>query len=191
MHKRITYICYNLSSKTNWHYPVFFSPYTKPIMIIETKLSEKEFISASVATFWSRGFFKILLIGLPFLVAFNIFSSRKTTDSIIPTLLPAILIFGLMFLVVRFSLKKAYRQNHRAGENIEYNFTDTHLVVTGESFSSEMTWEKIHKVTRTKNWLFVWHSGQIANAIPLRLVSSEEMMQLKEIMEKNKTKNTL
>lgn len=160
-------------------------------MIIKTKLSENEYINASVATILSRKYSKLFMLVFLIILATNIFTSTVTKDSLIPTILPPILIFGVMFFLFRYSLKKAYQKNYRASENIEYNFTDAHLLITGESFTSEMTWNKIYKVTKTKNWLLVWQSSQIANAIPLRLVSSEDLSELKDIIQKNNIKNNL
>ena len=162
-------------------------------MIIETKLSEKEFINASLATIWSRKYSKIFLIVFLVIIASNIFTttSNATKDTFIPVVLPPILIFGIVFFIFRYNFKNAYKKNFRVSENIEYNFTDTNLLITGESFTSEMTWNKIYKVTKTKNWLLVWQSSQIANVIPLRLVSTENLNQLKDIMQKNNTKNNL
>jgi hypothetical protein len=160
-------------------------------MIIKTKLSEKEFIDASLAIIWSRRYSKLLLLVLLFIVTINLFNSTSTKDSLISLVLPPILIFGGLFIVFRYSFKRAYQKNYKAGENIEYNFTDSHLLITGESFNSEVTWNKIYKVTKTKKWLLVWHISQIANAIPLRLLSSEDLTQLKDILQKNNTKNNL
>ena len=160
-------------------------------MIIKTKLSEKEFTDASLATIWSRKYLKVFLLVFLFILVTNLFNSTLAVGSLIPSVLPPILIFGGLFFVFRYSFKKAYQKNYRASENIEYNFTDSHLLITGESFNSEMTWSKIYKVTKTKKWLLVWHSSQIANAIPLRLISSEDLNKLKNIMQNNNTKNNL
>lgn len=163
-------------------------------MIIKTKLSEKEFISASLATIWSRKFSKAFLVIFVLVIAINISTATFTKNpvtTVIPNILPPVLIFGIFFFVFRYSFKKAYQKNYRASENIEYNFTDTHILITGESFNSEMTWNKIYKVTKTKNWLLIWQSSQIANAIPLRLISSQDIVHLKNILQKNNTKNNL
>ncbi len=160
-------------------------------MTIKTKLSEKDFINASLATIWSRKYLKIFLIVFLVILAINIFNSISRNDAIIPSIVPPILIFGMVFFVFRFSLKNAYKKNYRSSENIDYNFTDNHLLISGESFSSEMTWDKIYKVTKTKNWILIWQSSQTANAIPLNLVSAEDLIQLKNIMQKNNTANNI
>lgn len=160
-------------------------------MIIKTRLTEKEFISASLATVWARKYSKIFLVLFSLFLVINLFSSFSRNDSVIPFIVPPILIFGLFFFVFRYSIKNAYKKNYRAGETIEYNFTDTHLLMTGESFTSEMTWNKIYRVTKTKNWLLVWHGSQSANAIPLSLIPSENINQLKVILQNNGTKNNL
>ena len=160
-------------------------------MIIKTKLSEKDFIDASLATIWARKYSKVFLIVFLLIIASNIFNSTFTKNSVIPFILPPLLIFGGLFLAIRYGFKKAYQKNYRSSENIEYNFTDNYLQITGESFTSEMSWNKIYKVTKTKNWLLVWQSSQSANVIPLRLMSSEDLQHLKDIMQKNHAKHNL
>jgi hypothetical protein len=40
------------------------------------------------------------------------------------------------------------------------------MKITGETFSSEMDWSKIYKVLELKNWILIYQSKLIANAIP-------------------------
>ena len=77
------------------------------------------------------------------------------------------------------------------GETIEYQFYKEYLVVKGESFSTESTWDKIYKVTQTKNWVFIWQSRQAANIIPRRDIWEGDLTHLKEILEGHKVKNNL
>lgn len=162
-------------------------------MTVKTKLSEKDFTKASLTIIWSRPFSKIAVIIFLVILGFNMFGSVSSSPIklIVPTLVPPLIIFGIFFLVFRYSIKKSYQKNQRASETITYNFTDTHLGISGESFNSEMTWNKIYKVTQTKSWLLIWQNSQMANAIPLSLVSAEQLAALKVILTKNNTKNNL
>ncbi|MBL0183120.1 MAG: YcxB family protein [Chitinophagaceae bacterium] len=74
---------------------------------------------------------------------------------------------------------------------MEYRFDGSNLVIKGESFKSELSWDKIPKVTQTKNWLLIWQGGQIANAIPKRDIPDGLPAELKAILAKNGVKNNL
>jgi len=63
--------------------------------------------------------------------------------------------------------------------------------MTGESFHSQLTWDKVYKVTETKNWILIWQNRQIANAIPKRDVWDGQIEDLKKILTAHKIKNNL
>lgn len=51
-------------------------------------------------------------------------------------------------------------------EQIRYEFTDEKILLTGESFASEMEWQKIHKVLELRDWILIYQSKQVFNVIP-------------------------
>ena len=80
------------------------------------------------------------------------------------------LVFGLYIviflpLVVYYKAKKNFQNNLRVQEPIVYEFTDETIKLTGESFNTEFTWEKTHKVIELKNWMLIYQNNLVANAI--------------------------
>jgi hypothetical protein len=98
---------------------------------------------------------------------------------------------GFLSLFTLLGAVLNYRSNARIKETIEYNFGDKYLEVKGDSFSSQLTWDKIYRVTRTKNWLLIWQSRQVANVIPLRDIWAGDVTRLKEILDSHQVKNNL
>ena len=58
--------------------------------------------------------------------------------------------------ITYFSTQKNYKANQRISEQIEYKFHQDNFETVGESFQSVLSWNKIHKVNKTKNWLLIW-----------------------------------
>lgn len=160
-------------------------------MIIRTKLSKEEYKSACLAIIWSKNTFKIFAAIFLLVTLVNIFTSRDPVVGILPAIVPVIIIGGLMYFVFGFSLSKAYKNNPRISEQLEYQLSNSGIIIIGETFKSELNWEKFHKVTATKKWLLLWHSSQLANAIPINLVSAEMLSDLKKIVNDHHVKNNL
>jgi hypothetical protein len=163
--------------------------------IIETRLSEKQFINATLVLLTQKRITWIApVIGI-FLLVSTLFSRGKSSNSFGMLLVPFIYLIvfsGLLPLLTWFRAKKIYNaRSSRAKEKISYEFQDNQLDIRGESFTATLSWDKIHKVTTTKNWLFIWQNSQYANCIPKKDVWEGEIMKLREILEKNKVRNNL
>lgn len=160
-------------------------------MIIKSKLSEQDFINANFVLLYSRTMVKVLtgIFAFSFLVSVStaLFSSKVGISQII---LPLIMILFLPVFTY-FTAKKNYASNKRTSETIEYIFSNDQLTMTGESFNSTMSWNKIHKVSQTKNWVLIWQNSQIANPIPKRDIWEAEINSLKEILNLHHVKNNL
>jgi len=160
-------------------------------MIIKTKLTERDFINATFVLLFKRIIIKIffavmLLSVLLFLVSAFVFSIISVSQIIMP------LIFLFLFPVLTyFSAKRSYASNKRFNETIEYNFENEYLSIKGETFNVQASWDKIYKVTQTKNWIFIWHSRQQANTIPKKDIWEGDQDKLKELLDKHKVKNNL
>ena len=102
-----------------------------------------------------------------------------------------LIILTVMPLFTYFTAKKNYAANQRISETIEYQFDKDNLLMKGESFNSQLTWDKVYKVTQTKNWILIWQNRQIANPIPKRDVWEEQIENLKKVLQEHKVKNNL
>ena len=159
--------------------------------IIETQLTEKEFINANmVLLYQKRTTWFPLIVGILILMyaIFTLIFYPSRVDLI--TFGIPLIVIGVLPSSAYFRAKKIFHSS-RANEKILYEFRENQLVITGESFSSQLTWDKIHKVTGTKNWIFVWHNSQLANPIPKKDIWEGEILKLREILDANKIKHNL
>lgn len=65
-------------------------------------------------------------------------------------------IFGLFLtaglrIQVYFAAKRTFKTDERISERIEYRFDKEEIAITGESFNSSLTWDKIYSVTENKD----------------------------------------
>lgn len=98
-----------------------------------------------------------------------------------------LLIFGLFFtiglpIIVYFTAKKVYKSNGRVSEMMIYEFDNEYFQITGESFNSKQTWNKVHSVTENKDWILIWQNQQIANVVPKRNFKGEELKLFRELV---------
>lgn len=93
---------------------------------------------------------------------------------------------------VYFSAKKNYNKHPRIKESIQYVFDNETFYSKGESFEATLTWDKIYKITESENFIFIWHSQQVANIIPKRYFKEGEFDAFKQIVKLYRTiKNKL
>jgi hypothetical protein len=79
--------------------------------------------------------------------------------------------------------KKNYNSDSRISETISYEFTNDVIEISGASFHSKLTWDKIYELTVTKSWVLIWQNGQVANVISRRDMDSNQIQELKNITE--------
>jgi uncharacterized membrane protein YkvI len=161
------------------------------IMTITTKLSAKDYTNASLAILWQKLSTKIVVVLFSLVVLLNLFVAAASNESRITEQLPLLIIFLIFSLVIYYSIKRAYSNNKRVSETITYHFKEDTYTIKGESFTSELTWNKVQKVTITKNWLLLWQTRSTANAIPRRDIDNEILNKMKTILAKHKVKNNL
>ena len=151
-------------------------------IILTTKLSFNDFIKVSYHLTYRKfsmkfitGIGLLILLMIPFL--FNHFKE-------FPWFL---LIFGLFIsigqpVLIYFTAKKNYMSNGRISETINYEFDKESIQMTGESFNSKLTWDKIYSVTENKFWILIWQNRQSANVVPKRDFKNGELQIFKNIV---------
>lgn len=151
---------------------------------IETHLSQKDYIKVNFYFTYRKISIK-LFTGIGAFVLFisivNIIIDRY------PSFPTGELIFGIVFvfgipLLTYLSAKRNYKTNARISEKITYSFDPEMIKVNGESFNSEMTWNKMFKVTESKDWMLLWQNRQVANIIPKRDLNIEQLNELRSII---------
>ncbi len=84
----------------------------------------------------------------------------------------------LPFFVYRMA-RKAYDASALLQETIEYEFSDKFVALTGQSFAVEKDWEMLPKVEEIGKWFFIYESDKMANLIPFKCMTDEELKQLR------------
>ena len=162
-------------------------------IVLTTKLSIDDYIKVNYHLLYRKlaikfmtgiGLFMLLIITF----SFNDFTSFPWFQ----------LIFGLFLTVglpvqVYFAAKRNYKSTGRISETIAYEFDKEHIQLTGESFNSKLTWDKIYSVTENKDWVLIWQNRQIANVVPKRDFKDGQLQAFKDIVKlqsglKNKLK---
>lgn len=145
---------------------MFVITYKKPMMIILTILGLIMFFGAIV-----------YLVFFPYLLNE-------------PPIFP--LVFGLITVIIPLSIyrycKRSYSSNSRLQEKITYEFTEDKIFITGESFKTEMTWEKIFKVQELKDCILLYQSRATFNLIP-KEPFGDRLNEFKDLVLKSNLKN--
>jgi hypothetical protein len=89
-------------------------------------------------------------------------------------------------LMIKFSARRNYRSNKRISEKIRYDIDREFIELTGDSFTSKLTWDKVYNVTETKEWLLIWQNSQVANVVPKRDLKEDEIQVFKSIVKGQK-----
>lgn len=106
------------------------------------------------------------------------------------------LVFGILIVFlfpasVYVSAKKMFASSARLQEHITYEFTEDLIRVTGESFKSEMNWEKIYKIVELKSWFLIYQNKSVANLISKTTLGDQQGAFKKLIQSKLNVKQKL
>ncbi len=150
-------------------------------IIINSKLEQKDYLKAVLKKplfliFPVTGFFMILLY-----VSYFIGDYSYGNPPVFQ------LILGLFFMIgfpslLYYQIKKNFNSNKQVQEDIKYTFTPDIILVNGETFNSEMSWEKVYKVKESKDLIFIYQSRQIAYFIPKRYFSGQQLQDFKQMV---------
>jgi hypothetical protein len=158
---------------------------------ITTQLTIDDYIKINYHLFYRKWTSKFL-IGLGLFMFLTIpFNYQLTNKFPYNQLIMGILFIFLYPVNIYFSAKKNFRANSRLQEKITYTFDESNIRLQGDSFNSQLSWDKIYKVTENKIWILIWQNKQVANIIPKRDFNSSELELFKKIVVKNKISNKL
>lgn len=154
-------------------------------LILTTKLSVEDFTRVNYHFLYRKIPMKVLRgMGIFFLIITPFY--YNDISALIGTLLLGCFFTFAFPLVTYFSSKSAYQSNPRLSEAIVYEFDKEHINVKGESFNSQLTWNKVYRVTETKEWVLIWESSQLAHIVPKRDFRNTDFQLFKEIVKSHK-----
>ncbi len=161
-------------------------------MIIQTKLSKKDFINANLTLKYSSVFLKIMFIlGITVLILVIIFLVLFPEYFSMAFVIPPVFMSLLPFSLHYYSAASFFEKNPKEGEKMAYVFDKDDFAIKGESFQSEFKWTAIKKVKTIMSWLFIFHKNGIINPIPKASLFDSEIQELKELLENNRVNNNL
>lgn len=157
-------------------------------IIIESKLSLEDYRKLSFQLLykrWSIIFVTVwgfIMLFFPFLILTILPGARINI---------ACLVVGMIFILLYpiltyFSSKSNYAAQKRIGEAVTYTFDDETIRSKGESFESTFTWDKVYRISQTKQFLLLWESKVTAHIIPLRYCSAEQLNAIRAVASKYK-----
>lgn len=162
-------------------------------MKIDTNIKLKDYIKLMYILTYRRIGMKFASILGIFLFTFCIMYFIGIIESAefpwLPIAYSAIIII-VMPLSIYYSAKSNYKTNARLQEKIAYEISDELIRITGESFNSEMTWEKTYKVLELKNWFLFYQNKLVANIIPKECVGNQTQ-ELREIINRQNINSKL
>lgn len=80
-------------------------------------------------------------------------------------LLAAVYLLGFIPALIYFKCRKNFKAKNRLTEDMEWRIDKEWIAVTGESFETKMTWDKIYRVVETKAVFLIYHSKFMAHVV--------------------------
>ncbi|WP_210151121.1 YcxB family protein [Chryseobacterium scophthalmum] len=159
-------------------------------MTVKTHITFKDFLNFNI----KNSFPRIIIFSLIILAIFglNFSNAEYNTKEIFKS---ASIWFAavFVFIIIRsyFSLKNAFYSNKKIQEEIVYTFTDEKVQTKGETFDGDFIWNTVHRVKETKDWFLIYQSKTTMNMVPKKYFSPSEIIELRNIIEKNNVKARL
>ncbi len=93
-----------------------------------------------------------------------------------------ILITVVQPITIYWTIKRNYDSSNHLGELLEIELSKTEIKVQGESFYTEIKWEKIFKIDEQTNWFLIYQNNLSAIIIPKKEFGSNQLEEFKRIL---------
>ena len=156
---------------------------------IKTKLTFEDFRKLNFFLLYRKGITRFALIfgSMMLLIIFVPYLTSIPFWEEFPTF-PFGIAFAMTFIPpysIFRTARKNYNTNKMISEEICYEFDKETISISGDTFNSTMKWDQIFEITLSKSWLLIWQNSQVANAIPRRDITNEQIETIKDLV-KNK-----
>lgn len=155
-------------------------------MKIETKIEFKDYLDWNIQLILRKPIVFISPVIILILVFFNI---NEFNFYLYLIVLAGILIWAPFKIFHK--IKKDFYSNPTLQESITYNFSSDKIQIFGETFESEFSWSTINRIIETKNWFTIYQSSNIANLIPKKNFTQQQIIELRNIITQNNVKSRL
>lgn len=163
----------------------------KQLINLTTKISYKEYRQLVLQLTWQRlptksmaaiGAFFILMAILALLTAMAS-SDFSQVNSVIVNLVLGLILGLLLPLAALVSAKQSYATNKMMHEELYYEIDEEAVKIHGETFNNEVMWKSLWKIVELKDWIVLYQSKTLANFIPKRAISAENLSVIKNIFD--------
>lgn len=139
---------------------------------------------------YRRPIYILVTLLLLFLLGMNVLLGVFLGAKGVPSSGPPIVMLVLLPLITIFTAIRQYRSSPEYKKPVLFTFDEESVYIKADkSGRSELS--VLHKVVKTGSWLLIYQNPRMANMIPLRIVSGEQLLQLKEILVEAGVKNNL
>ncbi len=160
-------------------------------MILTTQLTQQDYIRISFFLQFRKltvlFVMAAILVWLVVYLVMNLQSSDGKLFNLIPISIGLLVIPGMTYLTA----KRNFKAISRIGETIEYQVKKDGITLQGESFTTDYKWNQLYRVSRNKHFVLIWQTPQVANFIPLRSISDDQLAELKRVLDRNLIANKL
>jgi hypothetical protein len=154
-------------------------------MIISTKLTQQDYIRISFFLQFRKLTVLFVMCAIVIWLVVYLVMNLQSADGKLFNLIPISIGLSVIPLMTYLSAKRNFKAVSRIGETIEYHVKKDGITLQGESFTTDYKWIQLYKVTANASFICIWQTPQVANFIPRRAVSAEQMTALKRILDKN------
>lgn len=133
-----------------------------------------------------------LVLAVFFIVSFCINGIDWETNGIRAFFLLFLTLYILCIpLFLYLNTKRHYKSNKKLQKEITYEFTYETIDLKGEGFTSSFQWKDAYLVRESKNLFYIYSSKSIANILPKRYFSTEEMQEFRNLVKQSGVKSKL
>ncbi|ASS47426.1 MAG: hypothetical protein A3D31_16425 [Candidatus Fluviicola riflensis] len=160
-------------------------------MIITTQLTQQDYIRISFFLQFRK--LTVLFVMLAILVWMVIYliMNLQSTDGKLFNLIPISIGLLVVPMMTYLTAKRNFKAIPRIGETIEYQVKKDGITLQGESFTTDYKWNELYGVSKNKHFVLIWQTPRVANFIPRRAVSDDQLAELKRLLDKNLVGNKL
>ena len=154
-------------------------------MIIKTKISFKEYKRLLFGLAYKKTMMKLILLVALAMVIWILgyyLHFLPVPKPLIYQYLTLGLIAIVQPMVIYMTIKRNYNSSNHLREELEVELTDEGIKITGESFYTEIMWNKLFKIEEQKNWFLIYQNNLSAILLPKKDFHRNQEEDFKKIL---------
>jgi hypothetical protein len=122
----------------------------------------------------------VLVLGLIMLIVtfLYFFGSPLIKDMPVIQACVAVMCLVMIPLSLLRNINKNFYGNQVIQEQMQYDFTKQGLIVTGESFTRDLSWADVYEISELKYWFLVYNGPRSFYILPKKHMNSDQVTEL-------------